>query len=94
MRIRFRTYRAKTRARCAIDLFSKGVLVFRSAQPDLVQVAADMAYEALVQDSREPAVRDDLHRQRRHHADSRRGRGARPGRQQGARLHGLRREQG
>jgi lipopolysaccharide transport system ATP-binding protein len=47
VRIRFRTYRAKTRARCAFDLFSKGVLVFRSAQPALVQVAPDMAYEAV-----------------------------------------------
>jgi lipopolysaccharide transport system ATP-binding protein len=47
VRIRFRTYRAKTRARCAFDLFSKGVLVFRSAQPALVQVAPEMAYEAV-----------------------------------------------
>ena len=48
VRIRFRTYRAKTRARCAFDLYSKGTLVFRSAQPDLCQVAPDTAYEALV----------------------------------------------
>ena len=48
VRIRFRTRRAKARARCAIDLMTKGVLVFRSAQPDLVHVAADSAYEALV----------------------------------------------
>ncbi len=48
VRIRFRTRRAKARARCAIDLMTKGVLVFRSAQPDLVQVAADTSYEALV----------------------------------------------
>jgi len=48
LRIRFRTRRAKARARCAIDLMTKGVLVFRSAQPELVPVAADMAYEALV----------------------------------------------
>jgi lipopolysaccharide transport system ATP-binding protein len=47
VRIRFRTYRAKTQARCAFDLFSKGVLVFRSAQPELVPVGADMAYEAV-----------------------------------------------
>ena len=46
---------------------------------------ADTAYEAVGQDPGEPAVRDDLHGQRRHHADSRRGRGARAGRQQGAR---------
>jgi len=46
VRIRFRTHRAKTRARCAFDLFSKGVLVFRSAQPELVQVGPDLAYEA------------------------------------------------
>ena len=33
--------------RCAIDLMTKGVLVFRSAQPELVPVAADTSYEAL-----------------------------------------------
>ncbi len=48
IRIRFRTRRAKARARCAIDLMTKGVLVFRSAQPELAPVAPDMAYEALV----------------------------------------------
>ena len=47
VRIRFRTINAKVRARCSFDLFSKGVLVLRSAQPDLVHVAADMTYEAL-----------------------------------------------
>jgi len=47
VRIRFRTYRAKSRVRCAFDLFSKGVLVFRSAQPELVPVGPDMAYEAI-----------------------------------------------
>lgn len=39
--------RARTRARCAFDLFSKGVLVFRSAQPDLISVGPDTAYEAI-----------------------------------------------
>ena len=48
VRIRFRTYRAKTQARCAVDLFCKGVLVLRSAQPDLTWVVPDMVYEALV----------------------------------------------
>jgi lipopolysaccharide transport system ATP-binding protein len=48
VRIRFRTYRAKTQARCAFDLFCKGVLVLRSAQPDLMWVVPDMVYEALV----------------------------------------------
>jgi lipopolysaccharide transport system ATP-binding protein len=48
VRIRFRTRRAKARVRCAIDLMSKGVLVFRSAQPELVPVTADTSYEALV----------------------------------------------
>ena len=48
VRIRFRTRRAKARVRCAIDLMTKGVLVLRSAQPDLVHVAADSAYEAVV----------------------------------------------
>ena len=47
VRIRFRTHRAKVRARCAFDLYSKGILVFRSTQPELAQVGADMAYEAL-----------------------------------------------
>ena len=48
VRIRFRTRRAKARVRCAIDLLSKGVLVFRSAQPDLAAVLPDSAYEAVV----------------------------------------------
>ncbi len=47
VRIRFRTYRAKSRVRCAFDLFSKGVLVFRSAQPQLTPVGPDQAYEAV-----------------------------------------------
>jgi hypothetical protein len=47
VRIRFRTHRAKTRARCAFDLFSKGVLVFRSAQPQLQYVGPDTAWEAV-----------------------------------------------
>jgi lipopolysaccharide transport system ATP-binding protein len=47
VRIRFRTYRAKTRARCAFDLYTKGVLVLRSAQPELTQVAPDNSYEAV-----------------------------------------------
>jgi lipopolysaccharide transport system ATP-binding protein len=48
VRIRFRTRRAKGRVRCAIDLMTKGVLVFRSSQPELAPVAADTVYEALV----------------------------------------------
>jgi homopolymeric O-antigen transport system ATP-binding protein len=48
VRIRFRTYRAKTQARCAFDLFCKGILVLRSAQPDVMWVAPDTVYEALV----------------------------------------------
>ena len=48
VRIRFHTRRARTRARCAIDVMTKGVLVFRSAQPERVNVSADTAYEALV----------------------------------------------
>jgi lipopolysaccharide transport system ATP-binding protein len=47
VRIRFRTYRARSRARCAFDLFSKGVLVLRSAQPEMVAVGPDEAYEAV-----------------------------------------------
>jgi len=34
--------------RCAIDLMTKGVLVFRSAQPELAHVAPETSYEALV----------------------------------------------
>jgi lipopolysaccharide transport system ATP-binding protein len=48
VRIRFRTYRARTQVRCAFDLFSKGVLVFRSAQPELIWVVPEMLYEAVV----------------------------------------------
>jgi lipopolysaccharide transport system ATP-binding protein len=48
IRLRFRTHRAKTRARCTIELHSKGVLVLRSRQPFLHDVGADQAYEAHV----------------------------------------------
>ena len=48
VRLRFRTHRAKTRARCTIELYSKGVLVLRSTQPVGHDVGADQAYEALV----------------------------------------------
>jgi lipopolysaccharide transport system ATP-binding protein len=48
VRIRFRTHNAKTRARCSFDLFTKGVLVLRSTQPELTPVAPDASYEALV----------------------------------------------
>ena len=48
IRLRFRTHRAKSRARCTIELYSKGVLVLRSVQPDLHDVGADQAYEAHV----------------------------------------------
>lgn len=47
VRIRFRTYRARSRARCAFDLFSKGVLVLRSSQPEMVSVGPDEIYEAV-----------------------------------------------
>lgn len=47
VRIRFRTHRAKTLARCAFDLFSKGVLVFRSVQPEAVSVRPDSVWEAV-----------------------------------------------
>jgi ABC-type polysaccharide/polyol phosphate transport system ATPase subunit len=48
IRLRFRTHRSKTRARCTIELHSKGVLVLRSTQPQLHDVGADQAYEAHV----------------------------------------------
>jgi len=48
VRIRFRTYRARTQVRCAFDLFSKGIHVFRSAQSELTWVVPEMVYEALV----------------------------------------------
>src|SRR3954469_16789355 len=38
IRLRFRTYRAKSRARCVVELYSKGVLVLRSIQPFLHEV--------------------------------------------------------
>ena len=47
VRIRFRTYRARTQVRCGFDLFSKGTRVLRSAQPEMVWVAADTMYEVL-----------------------------------------------
>ena len=47
VRIRFRTHGAKTRVRCGFDLLTKGVLVLRSMQPELTQLASDTAYEAL-----------------------------------------------
>jgi lipopolysaccharide transport system ATP-binding protein len=48
VRIRFRTQGAKTRVRCGFDLLTKGVLVLRSVQPELTQLAPDMVYEAIV----------------------------------------------
>jgi lipopolysaccharide transport system ATP-binding protein len=47
IRIRFRTRSARTRARCAVEVHTKGVLVFRSTQPELVQVKPERVYEAL-----------------------------------------------
>jgi lipopolysaccharide transport system ATP-binding protein len=47
VRIRFRTHAAKTRVRCGFDLLTKGVLVLRSMQPELTQIAPESAYEAL-----------------------------------------------
>jgi ABC-type polysaccharide/polyol phosphate transport system ATPase subunit len=48
IRIRFRTHRAKTRARCSFELHSKGVLVLRSTQAELHSLAADRNYQAMV----------------------------------------------
>jgi lipopolysaccharide transport system ATP-binding protein len=48
IRVRFRTHRSKTRARCTLELHSKGVLVLRSTQPYAHDVGADQAYEAHV----------------------------------------------
>ena len=47
VRIRFRTLRARSRVRCSFELFSKGVLVLRSAQPELTLVRREKPYEAL-----------------------------------------------
>jgi len=47
VRIRFRTLRARSHVRCAFELYSKGVLVLRSAQPELTFVRRDKPYEAL-----------------------------------------------
>ena len=48
IRLRFRTHRAKTRVRCAVELYNRGVLVLRSSQPSLEHVSPDQAYEARV----------------------------------------------
>jgi hypothetical protein len=48
IRVRFRTHRAKTRARCSFELHSRGVLVLRSTQADLQAVAPDRNYQAMV----------------------------------------------
>jgi lipopolysaccharide transport system ATP-binding protein len=46
IRIRFRTLRTRVQARCAFDLFTKGVLVFRSSQPVPEPVDEEGIYEA------------------------------------------------
>jgi len=48
IRIRFKTHNAKVRARCAIDLFTKGVHVLRSTQAVLWPVTSEAVYEAFV----------------------------------------------
>ncbi len=48
IRVRFRTQRAKTRARCSFELHSKGVLVLRSTQAELEAVGPDRNYQAMV----------------------------------------------
>jgi lipopolysaccharide transport system ATP-binding protein len=48
VRIRFRTRNARTRVRCAVDLFTKGVLVLRSSQREPIQLRKERIYEALV----------------------------------------------
>ena len=48
VRIRFRTRAAKVRGQCSVDLYTRNVLVLRSAQPELVQLGPETAYEALV----------------------------------------------
>jgi lipopolysaccharide transport system ATP-binding protein len=47
VRIRFRTMQARSRVRCAFELYSKGVLVLRSAQPNLALIRRGRSYEAL-----------------------------------------------
>jgi lipopolysaccharide transport system ATP-binding protein len=46
IRIRFRTRNSRTRARCAFELSTKGVLVFRSTQPEFTLVPRGRLYEA------------------------------------------------
>jgi lipopolysaccharide transport system ATP-binding protein len=48
IRVRFRTIRAKTRARCSFELHSKGVLVLRSTQTELQALVPDRNYQAMV----------------------------------------------
>jgi hypothetical protein len=46
VRIRFRTRHSRTRARCSFELQTKGVLVFRSTQPEFTLVPRGRLYEA------------------------------------------------
>ena len=48
VRIRFKIGPAKVRVRCGIDLYSRGLHVFRSTQSDFVQVQRDTLYETFV----------------------------------------------
>jgi lipopolysaccharide transport system ATP-binding protein len=47
VRIRFRTLRTRVQARCAFDLLTKGVLVFRSVQPVPEPIDEEGVYEAM-----------------------------------------------
>jgi lipopolysaccharide transport system ATP-binding protein len=46
IRIRFRTRTSKTRARCSFHLYSKGILVLSSVQPEAGPVSGEHVYEA------------------------------------------------
>jgi lipopolysaccharide transport system ATP-binding protein len=48
VRIRFRTRNSRTRARCSLELHTKGTLVFRSAQPEAIPVRKERLFEATV----------------------------------------------
>ena len=48
VRIRFRTRTSRTRARCSFELYSRGVLVLRSLQPESAPVFRNRIYQALV----------------------------------------------
>ena len=48
IRVRFRTFQRRIRTRCAVDFYSKRVLLFRVSQVQKKEHTADAVYEAAV----------------------------------------------